>query len=198
MRYSNQNKAILPTLNYDTEMVTEWFKSSPYFRPPKKVGPGNRPAFPPLSYMTTNFREHRVLMNDAFCQQPAASVLSATRAKIVCLQMPDVDGVDGNEGEGEAQPEGEGQAQPTQQAPQQGDCQNVGDSHMICTHEVAAGEYVRLIDVPKGHFLMSVFDVSARHAGFRGGWRLSCNCDLHRQQLRFKKKKTTVCSFSLG
>ena len=67
MRYSNQNKAILPTLNYDTEMVAKWFKSSPYFRPPKKVGPGNRPPFPPLSYMMANFREHRVLINDAFC-----------------------------------------------------------------------------------------------------------------------------------
>ena len=90
MRYSNQNKAILPTLKYDTEMVAESFKCNPYFRPPKKVALGNLPLFPPLSYMTANFREHRVLINNTFCQQHAASVLSPTRAKIVCLHMPDV------------------------------------------------------------------------------------------------------------
>ena len=100
MRYSNQNKSILPTLKYDTEMVAEWFKSSPCFRPLKKVAMGNRPLFSPLSYMTANFCERRVLITDALCQQPAASVLSPTRAKIVCLYMPDLDGVDGmREGE---------------------------------------------------------------------------------------------------
>ena len=128
-------------------MTLRWFKSSPYFPPPKKVALGNRPLFPPLSYMTANFREHRVLINDAFCQQPAASVLSPSRAKIVCLHMPDVaeegpDGVDLNEGEG--------QAQPAQQAPQEKDSQNEVDSHMICIDEVAAGEYIRLIDASKG------------------------------------------------
>ena len=113
----------MPTLNYDTEMVAEWFKSSPYFRPPKNLGPGNWPPFPPLSYMTAIFREHWVLMNDAFCQQSATSVLSPTRPKIVCLHMPYVDGVDGNEGAGEAQPEGEGQ---------QGDSQNVAGGLPEC------------------------------------------------------------------
>ena len=112
MRYLNQNKAPLPTLNYHTEIVAEWFKSSTYFRPPKKVAPGKRPPFPQLSYMTANFREHRGLMTDALRQQPAPSVLSPTRAKILCLHMPDVEGMDGSEGEGEAQPEGEGEAQP--------------------------------------------------------------------------------------
>ena len=169
MRYSNQNKAILPTLNYDTEMVAEWLKRSPYFPHPKKVGPGNRPPFPPLSYMTANFREHRVLINDAFCQQPAATLLSPTRANILCLHMHDVDGVDGNEGEGEAQLEGEGRAQPAQQAPQQGNSQNVGDSHVICTDEVATGEYVPLIDAPKGQFFYVSADLQYEARGFVWG-----------------------------
>ena len=157
MRYSNQNKAILSTVKYDTEMLAQWFNNSPYFQPPKKVALGNRPLFPPLSYMTANFQEYRVLINDAFCRQPAAGVLSPTRAKMVCLHMPDVaeegpDGVDVNEGEGQAQPEGEGQAQPAQEAPQHRNSQNEGDSGMICTGGVAAGEYVRLIGTPKGQF----------------------------------------------
>ena len=122
-----------------------------YFRPSKKVALGSRPLFPLLSYITANFREHRVLINDAFCRQSAASVLSLTRAKIVCLHMPDVahggpDVVDVNEGEGQAE-----QCQP------QKETQNEGDSDMFCADEVAAGEYVRLVDAPKGQF----FDVSA-------------------------------------
>ena len=64
--------------------------------------------------------------------------------------MPDVDVVDGNDGEG--------YAQPARQTPQQGDYQNVAGSHMICIDKVAAGEYVFLIDAPKGQ----CFDVSAR------------------------------------
>ena len=169
MRDSNQNKAILPTLNYDTEMGAEWLKSSPYFPPPKKVGPGNRPPFPPLSYTTANFREHRLLIDDAICLQPAASVLLPTRANIVCLHMHDVDGVDGNEGEGEAQPNAEGQAQPANQAPWQGDSQNVGDSHVICTNEVAAGEYVPLIDAPKGQFFYVSANLQYEARGFVWG-----------------------------
>ena len=109
MCYSHQNKAMLPNVNYDTEMVIEWLKSCLYFRPPKKLALGNRPLLPPLSYLSATFREHQVLVIDAFCQHPAASVLSPTRAKIVCLHMLEVaeegpNGVDVNEGEGRAQP----------------------------------------------------------------------------------------------
>ena len=93
----------------------------------------------------------RVLINDAFCQQPATSVLSSTCAKIVCFHMPDVaqggmDVGDVNEGQGQAE---QGQLQK--------EARTVRYSNMICANEVAGGEYVRLIDAPKGRF----FDVSA-------------------------------------
>ena len=69
---------------------------------------GNRPLFSPVWYMTANFREHRVLINNTFCHQPAASVLSPSCIMIVGLHMLDVaeegpDVVHVNEGEGQAQ-----------------------------------------------------------------------------------------------
>ena len=67
MCYSNQNKAILPTLNHNTEIVAKSFKSSPYFRPPNKVALGNRALFPPLSYMTANFGEHHSASERPIC-----------------------------------------------------------------------------------------------------------------------------------
>ena len=38
--YPNQNKTILPTLNYDTQMVTKWFSERPLFPTTEKGGSG--------------------------------------------------------------------------------------------------------------------------------------------------------------
>ena len=135
-KHSYDNKAVLPTLNFDHAMVVEWFRKSQYYSPPKKHTTGNRPPFPALLFMTRPFRDHRVLINDAFCQHPSTTVLSPTRCKIVCLHMPDV-GVadDGDEVEdgGEAGVE----------------------EKLTSEGEVPVGEYVRYVDASKGQF----FDV---------------------------------------
>ena len=87
-QHSNDNEAVLPTLNFDHAMVVEWFRNSQYYSPPKKHTVGNLPPFPALLFMTRPFRDHRVLINDTFCQHLSATVLSPTRCKIVCLHMP--------------------------------------------------------------------------------------------------------------
>ena len=60
-KHSNDNKAVLPTLNFDHAMVVEWFKNWKYYSPPKKHQAGNWPPFPALLFMTRPYRDHRVL-----------------------------------------------------------------------------------------------------------------------------------------
>ena len=50
-KHSNDNKAVLRTLNFDHAMVVEWFKNSQYYSPPKKHQAGNRPPFPALLFL---------------------------------------------------------------------------------------------------------------------------------------------------
>ena len=69
-KHSNDNKAVLPTLNFDNTMVVEWFKNSQYYSPPKKHTAGNRPPFPALLFMTRPYRDHRVLINNASSNGP--------------------------------------------------------------------------------------------------------------------------------
>ena len=64
---NNDNKAVLPTLNFDHAMVVEWFRNLQYYSPFKEHTARNRPPFPALLFMTRPFRGHRVLINDAFC-----------------------------------------------------------------------------------------------------------------------------------
>ena len=131
--HSNDNKAVLPTLNFDHAMVVEWFKIPQYYSPAKKHLAGNRPPFPDVLFMTRPYRDHRVLINDAFCQHSSATVLSPTRCKIVCLQMPDV----GVAGDGDEVEDG-GQAG--------------AEEKMISADEVPAEECVWYVDAPKGQF----------------------------------------------
>ena len=69
-KHSNDNKNVLPTLNFDHAMVVEWFKNSQCYSPPKKHTVGNRPPFPALLFITRTYRDHRVLMNDASSTGP--------------------------------------------------------------------------------------------------------------------------------
>ena len=135
-KHSNDNKYVLPTLNFDHAMVVESFRNSQYYSPPKKHTAGNWPPFLALLFVTRPFRDHRVLINDAFCQHPSAIVLSPTRCKIVCLHMPDVGAADDGD---EVEDGGEAGA----------------EEKVTSADEVPAGEYVRYVDAPKGQF----FDV---------------------------------------
>ena len=135
-KHNNDNKAVLPTLNFDQAMLVEWFRNSQYYWPPKKHTAGNRPPFPVLFFMTRPLRDHLVLISDAFCQHLSATVRSPTGCKIVCLHMPDVGAAD----DGDEVEEG-GQAG--------------AEEKVTSADEVPAGEYVRYVDAPKGQF----FDV---------------------------------------
>ena len=135
-KHSNDKKAVLPTLNFDHAMVVEWFKNFQYYSPPRKHQAGYRPPFRALLFLTRPYHDHRVIINNAFCQHPSATVLSPTRCKNVCLYMPDV----GAAGDGDEVEDG-GQAG--------------AEEKVISADEVPAGEYVRYVDAPKGHF----FDV---------------------------------------
>ena len=135
-KHSDDNKALLPTLNFDHAMVVEWFRNSQYYSPPKKHTAGNRPPFPALLFITRPFRDHRAVINHAFCDHPSATVLSPARYKIVCLHMPDVGAAD----DGDEVEDG-GQAG--------------AEEKVTSADEVPAGDYVRYVDAPKGQF----FDV---------------------------------------
>ena len=146
-KHSNDNKVVLPTLNFDHAMVVEWFKNSQHYSPPKKHQARNRPPFPALLFMTWPYRDHRVLISDAFCQHPCATVLSPMRCKMVCPHMPDV----GAAGDGDEVEDG-GQA--------------VAEEKVMSADEVPTGEYVWYVDAAKGQF----FDVGKPSQYEAGGF----------------------------
>ena len=92
-------KSLLPThpdstireLKWTQSDVVTWFKEAKIKKRSKKVVTCNV-QFPPLSFIHVPFEVLRVIINDAFCESPHATIHGALRATITSAHVVEVFG----------------------------------------------------------------------------------------------------------